>query len=259
VIAVFYTDKLHLAWLALALALLALMIVLQKLRVWSVAVYIVIGVVLWFALLQSGVHATLAGVAIGLITPATALLKEDVARKYARKALADQHPPARRAEPPAFPDRRVGAGGRAVAGVVAPLLGVRRTATLRPGQRRRLPGRVRRRADLAPCRSGSSPVWWWASRSASCWRPFIAVKTGLGRLPDRTTWTMIVGLGSVAGIGFTVSLFIAGLSFPDAQALTDDAKVGILVASVVAALVGVVVLRIATRGGTPAEDPAERP
>jgi NhaA family Na+:H+ antiporter len=88
---------------------------------------------------------------------------------------------------------------------------------------------------------------------------FIAVKTGLGRLPDRTTWTMIVGLGSVAGIGFTVSLFIAGLSFPDAQALTDDAKVGILVASVVAALVGVAVLRIATRGGIPAEDPAERP
>jgi NhaA family Na+:H+ antiporter len=70
VIAVFYTASLQLWWLALAIGLLALMLGLQKARVWSIPVYAVLGVVAWFALLQSGVHATLSGVAIGLITPA---------------------------------------------------------------------------------------------------------------------------------------------------------------------------------------------
>ena len=60
---------------------------------------------------------------------------------------------------------------------------------------------------------------------------------------------MLAGVGAVAGVGFTVSLFIAGLSFPGSESLCDDAKVGILVASVVAAAVGVLLLVLATRGG----------
>ena len=76
--------------LALALLLLGAMVALRMLRVWSLWVYAVLGFVVWFALLESGVHATLAGVAIGLITPATALLKEDVARSYAQQALEDR-------------------------------------------------------------------------------------------------------------------------------------------------------------------------
>ena len=91
VIAAFYTDDLHLEWLALALVLLGVMIALRMLRVWSLWVYAVLGFLVWFAMLESGVHATLAGVAIGLITPATALLREDVARSYAQQALQDRH------------------------------------------------------------------------------------------------------------------------------------------------------------------------
>ena len=75
---------------------------------------------------------------------------------------------------------------------------------------------------------------------------WLAVKTKVGRMPEGSTWPMIVGLGAVAGIGFTVSLFIAGLSY-DSQVLTDDAKIGIIVASVIAAVVGVLVLLAATR------------
>jgi NhaA family Na+:H+ antiporter len=66
-------------------------------------------------------------------------------------------------------------------------------------------------------------------------------------MPDGTTWPQLIGVGAVAGIGFTVSLFIAGLSFPGSPVLTDEAKVGILLASVVAAVVGVVVLLLSTR------------
>jgi NhaA family Na+:H+ antiporter len=76
---------------------------------------------------------------------------------------------------------------------------------------------------------------------------FVAVRLGLGRLPDRTNWPMLFGLGAVGGIGFTVSIFIAGLSFPGADVLTEEAKIAILLASLVAAVVGVVLLLAATR------------
>ena len=67
------------------------MVVARVLRIWSIVVYAVLGVGVWFALLESGVHATLAGVAIGLLAPATPLLKEEVAREFAARALEDRH------------------------------------------------------------------------------------------------------------------------------------------------------------------------
>ena len=76
---------------------------------------------------------------------------------------------------------------------------------------------------------------------------FVAVRVGLGRLPEQTSWSMLVGLGAVAGIGFTVSIFIAGLSFPGAELLTDEAKIAILLASLFSAVIGVALLVAATR------------
>ena len=79
---------------------------------------------------------------------------------------------------------------------------------------------------------------------------FVAVRLGIAKLPEHTTWPMVVGLGAVAGIGFTVSIFIAGLSFPGAELLTDEAKIAILLASLIAAVVGAVLLLAATRTRT---------
>ena len=76
---------------------------------------------------------------------------------------------------------------------------------------------------------------------------FVAVRLGIAKLPEDTPWAMVVGLGAVAGIGFTVSIFIAGLSFPGSELLTDEAKIAILLASLLAAVVGVVLLLAATR------------
>ncbi len=245
VIAVFYTDSLRLGWLALAFALLGLMLVLRKLRVWSVPVYVGIGVVLWFALLQSGVHATLAGVAIGLITPAHALLKEDVARTYARRALTDNQ---------LDPDEL--SRLRFLIAESVPMV-ERLQASLHPMSAYvALPLFALANAGVALGGFGealTSPVSMGIVAGLVLGKPlgivlaaFLAVKLGLGRLPDRTTWSMLVGLGFVAGIGFTVSLFIAGLSFPGADALTDDAKVGVLVASVLAAVLGALLLFVSS-------------
>jgi NhaA family Na+:H+ antiporter len=255
VIAVFYTDDLSFGWLGLALGLLGVIVVMRLLRIWAVWAYAVVGVLTWFALLESGVHATLAGVAIGLLTPATALLKEDVARGFAQEAIADRHlnpdelerlrflltesvPVVERLQTRLHPlssyvvlpifalaNAGVALGG----GVLGEALG----STVALG--------------IAAGLVIGKPV----GIVAAC---FLAIRLGLGRLPDRTSWPMVAGLGCVAGIGFTVSLFIAGLSFPGAELLTEEAKVGILGASLVAALGGVGVLLLSTARRAPEDD-----
>ena len=216
---------------------------------WSVPLYVVLGVAAWFALLQSGVHATLAGVAIGLITPAKALLNEDVARGYAREALTDNH---------LDPDEL--SRLRFLLGESVPMV-ERLQSLLHPvSSYVVLPVFALANAGVAmggigdalsprPWRWGSWPGLVLGKPVGIVLASFIAVRLGLGRLPERTTWPMLAGVGAVAGVGFTVSLFIAGLSFPGSESLSDDAKVGILVASVVAAAVGVLLLVLATRGG----------
>jgi len=254
VIAVFYTADLSLTWLAIALGLLGAMAVARTVRVWSTVVYVVLGVGVWFALLESGVHATLAGVAIGLLAPATPLLKEEVARQHAREALRDNtldpdelaklrfllkesvsvverlistlHPVSAYGVLPVFALANAGVELGAIGKVFTEPVGLGIILGLVLGK----------------------PVGIFVAS-------FLAVRLGLGRLPEQTSWSMLVGLGAVAGIGFTVSIFIAGLSFPGAELLTDEAKIAILLASLFAAIVGVVLLLRATAGRAYEDEP----
>lgn len=248
VIAVFYTADLSLGWLAAALGLLAVMAVLRWLRVWTIPVYIALGVGTWFALLESGVHATLAGVAIGLLTPAVALLEPDVATDYAADSLRDQSLDPDElhrlrfltAESVPVVDRLQSRLHPLSSYVVLPVFALANAGVA-------LGGGVLGDAVTSSVAMGigaglviGKPL----GIALACW---IAIKVGLARMPDGTTWPQMVGIGAVAGIGFTVSLFIAGLSFPDSAMLTADAKVGILLASLVAAVVGVLLLLLASR------------
>ncbi|HVK29332.1 MAG TPA: Na+/H+ antiporter NhaA, partial [Nocardioides sp.] len=245
VIAVFYTEDLELGWLAVALALLAVMAVLRAARVWAVPVYVVLGVATWFALLESGVHATLAGVAIGLLTPAVALLRPDVATGFAADALRDNELDADELHRLRF--------------LVAESVGMveRLQARLHPlSSYVVLPVFALANAGVALDGFGdavTSAVGLGIGVGLVVGKPlgialacFLAIRLGIGRMPAGTTWVHLLGVGAVAGIGFTVSLFIAGLSFPGAAALTEEAKVGILLASVLAAVVGVLVLLLAS-------------
>lgn len=246
VIAVFYTADLSLTWLAIAVGLLGAMVVARTLRVWSTVVYVVLGVAVWFALLESGVHATLAGVAIGLLAPATPLLKEEVARQHAREALRDNSlDPDELAklrfllkESVSVVERLISTLHPVSAYVVLPVF-----ALANAGVELGAIGKV-----------FTEPVGLGIMLGLVLGKPvgiflasFVAVRVGLGRLPEQTSWSMLVGLGAVAGIGFTVSIFIAGLSFPGAQLLTDEAKIAILLASLFAAAIGVALLLAATR------------
>ncbi|NYE36684.1 NhaA family Na+:H+ antiporter [Nocardioides cavernae] len=250
VIAVFYTSDLSLGWLAIAVGLLVAMLVAQRLRIWAVVLYVVLGVGVWFALLESGVHATLAGVAIGLLAPATPLLREEVARTHARDALRDNvldpdelaklrfllkesvsvverlqatlHPVSAYVVLPVFALANAGVELGAIGEVFTAPVGLGIVLGLVLGK----------------------PVGIFLASYA-------AVRLGLGRLPEDTTWPMLLGLGAVAGIGFTVSIFIAGLSFPGSDLLTAEAKIAILLASLIAAVVGVVLLLLTTRSAPP--------
>ncbi len=255
VIAVFYTSDLALSWLCLAVVLLGVMVMMRRLRIWVTWAYVAFGVGAWFATLQSGVHATLAGVAIGLIAPATALLKEDVATDFAQQALAD-----RRLDPDEL------ARLRFLLGESVPVV-ERLQARLHPlSAYVVLPLFALANAgvdlgDGALAAALRSPVALGIGLGLVVGKPlgilvasWIAVRVGLGRRPEGTSWPMVLGLGAVGGIGFTVSLFVTGLSFPGSDDLTASAKVGVLGASLLAALIGVIVLALATRRRTAATD-----
>ncbi|WP_416955171.1 Na+/H+ antiporter NhaA [Nocardioides sp. T5] len=257
VIAVFYTSDLSLSWLAIALGLLAAMVAARLLRVWSTVVYALLGIGVWFALLESGVHATLAGVAIGLLAPAKPLLKEEVARDYAGKALRDHHlNPDELArlrfllkESVSVVERLISTLHPVSAYVVLPVF-----ALANAGVELGAIGEV-----------FTEPVGLGIVLGLVLGKPvgilvtsYLAVRLGIAKLPEDTSWPMVVGLGAVAGIGFTVSIFIAGLSFPGSDLLTEEAKIAILLASVIAAVLGVVLLLASTRHRTSAHDEPER-
>jgi NhaA family Na+:H+ antiporter len=216
VIAVFYTDRVSFWWLAVAAGGLLLAVAMRWLGVNSPWSYVPVGVLVWFATLESGVHATLAGVALALLTPARPVAGRDVLGDLERSL----HPVSAFLVIPIFAlanagvDLRGGALGEAfgqpltwavVAGLIlGKIIGIAGTTYL-----------VRR--------------------------------LGWGTLPADMHHREILGVAALGGIGFTVSLFITDLAFTD-PTLISQAKVGILTASAVAALVGAIGLLTAPAG-----------
>ncbi|GAA4818053.1 Na+/H+ antiporter NhaA [Nocardioides caeni] len=255
VIAVFYTEDVALEWLVLAVVLLVAMAVARAARVWFIPAYVVLGVVAWYALLESGVHATLAGVAIGLLTPAVALLDASVAKDYAVAALTDKDLDAEESHRLRFlmkesvpvVERLQESLHPLSSYVVLPVFALANAGVV-------VTGGVLGDAVTSTVALGIGAGLVIGKPIGIALACFLAIRLGLARMPEGTSWSQLVGVGAVAGIGFTVSLFIAGLSFPGSEVLTADAKVGILIASVLAAVVGVVVLLVSGRSvGEPTE------
>ncbi|HEX6757043.1 MAG TPA: Na+/H+ antiporter NhaA [Propionibacteriaceae bacterium] len=216
VIAIFYTERVSLWWLAAAAAGLLIAVGMRRIGVSSPWSYVPVGVLVWFATLESGVHATLAGVALGLLTPARPVAGRDILDDLEHSL----HPVSAFLVIPIFAlanagvDLRGGALGDAFGhpltwGVVAGLV----------------LGKI----------IGIGGVTYLVRRLA--W----------GILPGDMHHREIIGVAALGGIGFTVSLFITDLAFTDA-ALISQAKVGILTASVVAAVVGATLLLTAPAG-----------
>lgn len=248
VIAVFYTADLSLGWLAAAAVGVLAMLALRWVRVWSMSAYVVMGAFVWLATYESGVHATIAGVVIGLLTPARPLLESAVAQNYAREAMRDGVVDADElnryrfllGESVSVAERLERRMHPWTSYVVLPVFAFCNAGI-------DLRGGVLADAMTSPVTAGVAVglvVGKIVGVTAASW---LAVVSGIGRLPGRTTWTMLVGLAAVAGIGFTVSLFIAGLTFEPGSTMESASKVGILGGSLVAAIIGSTILVLATR------------
>jgi NhaA family Na+:H+ antiporter len=258
VIAIFYTGDLSLGWFAVALAGLAVIFVMRRGDVQSLAPYLGVGAFIWLALLESGVHATLAGVALGLLTPAWPMrsprrfptearrVLDRIDKAYYDRVLTgeefeenEQHiaEVARLAMFATSPLERLEAGlARWVAYVVVPLFALANAGVKFSGDA--VSGLL-----TDPVVLGVSLGLVVGKTVGVFAASLIAVKLGLGKLPTGATWRHIFGLAICAGVGFTVALFVTSISFTDDPALADSAKIGILLGSLVAGVLGYLFLR----------------
>jgi NhaA family Na+:H+ antiporter len=256
VIAIFYTSDLSFAWLSLGLGGIAIIAVASQVNIRALSFYLVIGVVTWFAFLESGVHATIAGVLIGLLTPARPLYSPEEYDSTARRIL-DYYPAS--SDEPQFQEL-VDHEALLIADVaresVAPLNRLERAlhnwssfaivpifALANAGVR--LVGTDIGGSLTSNLAMGVAFGLVFGKTIGVTLFSWIAVKSGLGRMPAGVEWRHIFGIAMLAGIGFTVALFIAELAFTDPH-FTDLAKIGIFAASIVAGVVGYLVMRSAT-------------
>jgi NhaA family Na+:H+ antiporter len=250
VIAIFYTEDLAFGWLAAAVVGLVVVAQMRRLKVWYGPVYLVAGVLVWWFTLQSGIHATIAGVALGLVTPARSLLPTPQAEQITERLSADDDISVDDVREVSFALRESVSVAERVgeelhpwsSWLIVPIFALANAGI--PLSRDALSDAAGSAVTLGVTAGLviGKPLGIFAAAT-------IAVRTGVGRLPEGVTWRHIWGIGALAGIGFTVSLFISGLAFDEA-ALRDQAALGVLAASAIAAVIGVLVLR-----GAPA--PAE--
>jgi NhaA family Na+:H+ antiporter len=245
VIAIGYTDVIQLGWLLLGFAGVVVVWALERIGVRAVPVYILVGAVVWLGFHESGVHATIAGVILGLLTPAHSWLGGWRLRLIGERVdryLHGDRPTTPAGERDALREMEI-----ASRETISPL--VRLESRLHPWQAFAIV------PLFALCNAGvpfkveglTDPIAHAVIAGLVLGKPlgilgfaFLAVRLGWASLPEGVTWGAVTGGGLLAGIGFTMALFIAELALPG-DALYA-AKVGILTASFGAAALGMVVL-----------------
>ncbi|MBW3614286.1 MAG: Na+/H+ antiporter NhaA [Actinobacteria bacterium] len=245
VIAIFYAGELNPLGLAVAAALLAAVVALRKAGVTHVAVYVLVGVGVWLGIHASGVHATVAGVVLGLLTPARPLKPGLVVREWA-ESLSDDPTPAETADMTRMARQSVSVAERLehrlhplTSFAIVPLFALANAGVVLSGAGLGGPSSARVAAGVALGLVVGKPL----GILAGAW---LAVRTRLGALPDAVGWAELAGAGMLAGIGFTVSLFVSELAFADAD-LVAGAKIGVLAASAMASALGAAALVAARR------------
>jgi len=253
VIAIFYSQSIRIAWLAGAACLLVLVWLMRRRRIWYGPLYAAIAVVIWFCTFKSGVHATVAGVAMGLLTPIDALRPKLDGGAIANRLESSEELSAVDAQQINFLVREsVPVGERLVdrllpwtSYLVIPVFALCNAGILLTG-------------DALRQAAGSSVTWGVGvglvigKTLGVAGAALLAIRIGVASRPRGATNLHMVAIAMAAGIGFTVALFVTGLAF-DEPAFADQAKVGILAASLVAAVVSALMLRMAASRSSASE------
>ncbi|MGH3788363.1 MAG: Na+/H+ antiporter NhaA [Pseudonocardiaceae bacterium] len=246
-IAIFYSDNVDLGALGVAALCVLAFIALARLQVWRGPAYFAVGVVMWLAMHASGVHTTIAGVVLGLLISAYPPRRTEVehAGALARAFRQSPQPALARAaklsvERAVSPNERIGALLVPWSSyVVVPVFALANAGV-------RLDGDLVRRALTSPVTLGVFLGLVVGKLLGVGLASTLAVRLRLSSLPPGVDLGSVWGGAALAGIGFTVSLFVADLAFDDAR-LREEATVGVLAASVVAASLGAGLLRLASR------------
>lgn len=212
VIALFYTANLKLTWLLASLLVFAIMILFGRLRVRSMIPYILGALVLWYCVLNSGIHATIAGVVAAFAIPMRKADEGSSMLETMEHALVGWN-----------------------AYLVVPVFGFANAGVALAGL-----GKDEIFAAL-PLAVGAGLV---VGKQVGIFSiVYICDRLGIARRPEGVSWAQIWGTSVLCGIGFTMSLFISELAFPDTRLLIEEAKIGILSGSMISAVLGYVILR----------------
>jgi NhaA family Na+:H+ antiporter len=264
VVALFYSDALHLGALAAAAAMVAGLVLLNHWRVYWLTPYVLVGFALWFFVHESGLHATLAGVLLALFIPtrppadlkalvaqATSILNAETRRSGEALHGGPSLPALRsldaihdRLESPA--DRLLRRAGARSSYLVLPLFALANAGVaVAPAV---IAGREQLMLAIVAGLAVGKPLGILAASA-------VAVRMRLAVKPDAYSWRQLAGAGALAGIGFTMSLFIAGQAFADAGDFAA-AKLAVFAGSILAAIAGTALLWSAA---APEPDPAATP
>ncbi len=217
IIALFYSTHLSVMSLVVAGGALAALLIMNRRHVSSIPAYILVGLVLWVSVLKSGVHATLAGVLLALFIPMRD--RENPERSPLRQLEHELHP--------------------AVAFGILPLFAFANAGVTVTG--------LTMDSVLHPVPLGIAAGLFLGNQLGIFTVVWLAVRLGIARLPNGVDWVQMYGVAVLCGIGFTMSLFISALAFEGDAARVVDDRIGILAGSVVSAVAGYLILRIALR------------
>ena len=248
VIAIGYTESLNLGALALSAVGIGLFLVLMRAGVHNVATYVFLGIVVWYGFHESGIHATIAGVIIGLLTPTKSRISEGGLQKIVRSSIHFMEGEGWSSSPHSYqklkemelatrrtvsPLKRFEIGLHPWVGfVIMPVFALANAG---------VPFSISDLGDSVALSIMAGLVF--GKPIGIILFSWLATKAGLTRLPDGVNWLSVLGAGFLAGIGFTMALFISGLALEGV--MLDTAKVGVLVGSVISAAVGITLLALA--------------
>ncbi|MBK1865816.1 Na+/H+ antiporter NhaA [Aestuariivirga sp. YIM B02566] len=256
VVALFYSGELNFYYLVVALVLTAALAALNRAHIYRVSPYVVLGIALWACVYAGGLHATLAGVILALFIPTrqpanlTALMVQAntiITAEAAHSGEVLRHGPSLpamraldaihdRLESPA--DRLLRHAGARSSYLVLPLFALANAGVVLSADV--LSGREMLVAAIIAGLVAGKPLGMLAATA-------LAVRLGIAVKPAEYSWVQLLGAGCLAGIGFTMSLFIAGQAFLDPQDFAA-AKIAVFAASIVSAVIGAAILWFAKNG-----------
>ena len=216
IIAIFYTADLSLLALGLASIGVAVLIVMNRLGVQRLAPYVLVGIYVWACVLESGVHATLAGSIVGLCVPLRSPRGDE--QSLAKRCIHALHPWVAFAIMPAFAFANAGVS---LAGLTWEML-------------------------AAPLTLGVALGLFIGKQVGVMLAITLSRLIGIVRLPEGASWGQTYGVAVLTGIGFTMSLFIGGLAFHEVDQIVEM-RLGVIGGSILSAVWGLLVLRVATR------------